>query len=101
MQRKTKLQIFRKKILTSAITVADAIALFDATHEIVLFAAGKFEPKANQMKDALQRIPQNLREGLALSKPKKYRAIKSKDWRKDLSTILAVAFASLSAYWEA
>ena len=90
----------QKEILTSAITVADAIALFDAMHEIVLFAAGRFEPKAKQMKDALQRIPKNLREGLALSKPKKYRAIKNKEWRKDLSTILAVAFASLSAYWE-
>ena len=91
----------QKEILTSAITVADAIALFEATHEIVLFAAGRFEPKANQMKDALQRIPQNFREGLMLPKPQKYRAIKNKDWRKDLSTILAVAFASLAAYWEA
>ncbi|CAE7930441.1 unnamed protein product, partial [Symbiodinium necroappetens] len=91
----------QKAFLTCVIPVADAIALFDTMHEIVLFATGKYEPTANQMKDALQRIPQSLRAGLALSRPEKYRAIKNKDWREDLGTILAVAFASLSAHWEA
>ena len=91
----------QKAFPTCVIPVADAIALFDTTYEIVLFAAGKYEPTAIQMKDALQRIPQSLRAGLALSKPEKYRAIKNKDWREDLGTILAVAFASLSAHWEA
>ncbi|CAE7041405.1 unnamed protein product [Symbiodinium sp. CCMP2456] len=91
----------QKAFLTCVLPVADAIALFDTVHDIVLQAAGKYEPTANQMKDALQRIPQSLRAGLALSRPEKYRAIKNKDWREDLNIILAVAFASLSAHWEA
>ena len=50
------------------------------------------EPSAKEIKDIMEKIPQHLRAACEVSDADKYKKIKAKTWKMDVSKLLTLAF---------